>query len=45
MVIGPWGEILGELGNDPGVLCVDLDMIRLNQLRESFPVIRHRRDL
>ncbi|HEX5048406.1 MAG TPA: carbon-nitrogen hydrolase family protein [Gammaproteobacteria bacterium] len=45
MVIGPWGEILGELENDPGVLCVDLDMIRLSQLRESFPVVRHRRDL
>ncbi|HET7130992.1 MAG TPA: carbon-nitrogen hydrolase family protein, partial [Gammaproteobacteria bacterium] len=45
MVIGPWGEILGELGDGPGVLCVDLDMIRLNQLRESFPVVRHRREL
>jgi nitrilase len=45
MIIGPWGEILGELAGGPGVLCVDLDMIRLTQLRESFPVVRHRREL
>lgn len=45
MVIGPWGEILGELATGPGVVCVDLDMIRLAQLRESFPVVRHRREL
>ena len=45
LIVGPWGEILGELSGDPGVLCVDLDMIRLNQLRESFPVVRHRREL
>ena len=45
MIIGPWGEILGELGAGSGVLCVDLDMIRLAQLRESFPVVRHRREL
>jgi nitrilase len=45
MIIGPWGEILSELAGGPGVLCVDLDMIRQNQLRESFPVVRHRREL
>jgi deaminated glutathione amidase len=45
LVIGPWGEILGELSMGPGVLCVDLDMMRLAQLRESFPVVRHRREL
>jgi deaminated glutathione amidase len=45
MIIGPWGEILGELPGGPGVLCVDLDMIRLDTLRESFPVVRHRREL
>jgi deaminated glutathione amidase len=45
MIIGPWGEILGELPAGSGVVCVDLDMIRLAQLRESFPVVRHRREL
>ena len=45
MIIGPWGEILGELQSGPGVLCVDLDMIRLRELRDKFPVIQHRREL
>jgi nitrilase len=45
MVIGPWGEILAALESGPGVVCVDLDMIRLQQLREKFPVVAHRREL
>jgi len=45
MVIGPWGEILAELATGPGVVCVDLDMIRLEQLREKFPVVKQRREL
>jgi deaminated glutathione amidase len=45
LAIAPWGEVLGELGTSPGVLSVDLDMIRLMQLREKFPVIQHRREL
>src|SRR4029079_3634307 len=36
LAIAPWGEVLGELGTSPGVLSVDLDMIRLMQLREKF---------
>ncbi len=45
LIIAPWGEVLGELGTSPGVLDIDLDMIRLKQLREKFPVIQHRREL
>jgi nitrilase len=45
LVIGPWGEILAELPSGSGVVCVDLDMIRLAQLRETFPVVQHRKDL
>jgi nitrilase len=45
IVIGPWGEILAELDAGPGIVCVDLDMIRLQQLREKFPVVAHRREL
>jgi predicted amidohydrolase len=45
MVIGPWGEILAVRDDGPGVVCADLDMIRLSQLRETFPVLQHRREL
>jgi nitrilase len=45
LIVGPWGEILGELRSGPGVVCVDLDMIRLRELRERFPTVQHRREL
>jgi nitrilase len=45
MIIDPWGEILAVLEAGPGVLCADLDMIRLEQLREKFPVVNHRKEL
>jgi predicted amidohydrolase len=45
MVIGPWGEILGELREGAGVVCVDLDMARLAELRQRFPTVQHRREL
>jgi deaminated glutathione amidase len=45
MIIGPWGEVLAELAAGPGVVCADLDMIRLEQLRTKFPVLAHRREL
>jgi nitrilase len=45
LIVAPWGEILGELGTSPGVLSADLDMIRLRELRQKFPVIQHRREL
>jgi nitrilase len=44
-VLGPWGELLGELPVGPGVVCVDLDMIRLAELRQRFPTVQHRREL
>jgi nitrilase len=45
MIIGPWGEILAELPAGPGVVCADLDMIALEQIRTQFPALTHRREL
>ena len=45
MILGPWGERLGELPAGPGVVCADLDMIRLEELRQRFPAVQHRREL
>jgi nitrilase len=45
LVLGPWGELLGELPSGPGAVCVDLDMIRLAELRQRFPTVQHRREL
>jgi predicted amidohydrolase len=45
LIIGPWGEVLAELPAGPGIVCADLDMIRLEELRQRFPTVRHRREL
>jgi predicted amidohydrolase len=44
-ILGPWGEVLAELPAGPGVVCADLDMIRLTELRQRFPTVTHRREL
>jgi nitrilase len=45
LILGPWGELLAELPAGPGVVCADLDMIRLEELRQRFPAVTHRREL
>ncbi|HJR69664.1 MAG TPA: carbon-nitrogen hydrolase family protein [Gammaproteobacteria bacterium] len=45
LILGPWGELLAELPAGPGVVLADLDMIRLAELRQRFPTVRHRREL
>ncbi len=45
LILGPWGELLAERASGPGVVCADLDMIRLKDLRQRFPTVQHRREL
>lgn len=45
LVIGPWGEVLAERPSGAGIVCVDLDMARLAELRQRFPTVQHRREL
>ena len=44
MIIDPWGEVMVERDESAGVILADLDMMRLNELRERFPVLEHRRE-
>ena len=41
MVVNPWGEIVGELGAEPGVLTVELDLETLAKVRQQMPVQQH----
>lgn len=45
MIVGPWGEILAERESGAGIVMAELDMIRLDELRNQFPVLEHRREL
>ncbi|MFV1872226.1 MAG: carbon-nitrogen hydrolase family protein [Oleiphilus sp.] len=42
MIIDPWGEILCELGSQPGVACAKLDFGRLQQVRQSMNLLAHK---
>lgn len=43
LVADPWGRILAELDEGPGVVTAELDMDRLKDIRTRMPVWQHRR--
>jgi nitrilase len=45
MIVDPWGVVLAECADGAGVIVADIDMIRLQEIRNQFPVLQHRRDL
>lgn len=42
MLIDPWGEIVAELDEGPGVVLGELDPQRIIEVRASLPALRHR---
>ena len=42
-VISPRGEVLGELGPEPGLLVCDLDLAEIPEARQAIPVLANRR--
>jgi predicted amidohydrolase len=45
LVVDPWGDILLDAGEAPGLHLVDLPLDRIEQIRARIPVLRHRRAL
>ena len=43
LIIGPWGEILAEAGEQPGVITARMDMARVAECRAMVPALRHDR--
>lgn len=43
LIVGPWGEILAQQADGAGVVIARPDRARQAQLRQSFPVLAHRR--
>lgn len=43
LVVNPWGEVLLDMGNAPGLAVVDLDLAQVADVRGRLPVIEHRR--
>ena len=43
LICDPWGKVVSELAEGPGVVVADLDTDQLGQLRKRMPVWEHRR--
>ncbi len=43
MIVEPWGHVLSELENDVGVITAAIDLNYLQQIRQNFPAVAHRR--
>jgi predicted amidohydrolase len=44
MVVGPTGTVLLELGDDPELAVIDLDLAAVAGVRERLPVLQHARE-
>lgn len=42
MIVDPWGVILADAGDKPGVAIAEIDPIRLEQVRRQMPCLQHR---
>jgi deaminated glutathione amidase len=45
LVVSPWGEVLLDMGAEPGVTIVELDLSRVSETRARIPNLRHARPL
>ena len=43
LVADPWGEVLVEMEDAPGLTFVELDLGRISEVRDRIPVLKHRR--
>jgi predicted amidohydrolase len=45
LVVGPWGNVLLDMGSDPGVGFAEIDLNQVKEVRSRLPAIRHRRKI
>jgi len=43
LVIDPWGAVLLDMDEAPGIATLDLDLARVNTVRQRIPALDHRR--
>jgi predicted amidohydrolase len=44
LIVAPWGEILAEGGETPGIIATDIDFSQVASARAMIPSLRHDRD-
>jgi predicted amidohydrolase len=45
LVIDPWGEVLLDMGEAPGVGFAEIDLAKLHDVRARIPALKHRRPI
>ena len=45
LVADPWGELLFEMGSEPGLGFAEIDLSRISEVRSRIPVHQHRREI
>jgi len=45
LVVGPWGEILLDMGETAGVGFAEIDLAEVDSVRSRLPALRHRREI
>ena len=45
LVVGPWGDVLLDMGEAPGLGFVDLDLAQVAEVRSRVPALNHRRPI
>jgi deaminated glutathione amidase len=43
LVVDPWGEVLFDMGEEPGIGFADIDLKRISDVRARIPALNHRR--
>jgi predicted amidohydrolase len=45
LVVDPWGDVLLDMGEEPGVGFADIDLKRISDVRSRIPALDHRRPI
>ena len=45
LVVDPWGDVLLDMGDSPGVGFAEIDLARISDVRSRIPSLTHRRDI
>ena len=45
LVVDPWGEVLRDMGDTPGIAVAEIDPVRVADTRARIPAIAHRRPI
>ena len=45
LIVDPWGELLLEMGGEPGLAFAEIDLKRIAEVRSRIPVHQHRRPI